>query len=321
MAHRKAQSARAPHAPAPPVVSGRWLLAAVGMALAGAVLCAWATLCLLFWQGSWQLLYHPAAAITRTPAAAGLAFEPVQFATTEAGRPRLSGWWIPAAAAAPFSSYTVLYLHSQNGNLSNTLSAMQTLHSVGLNVLAFDYRGYGQSQFVHPSEARWKQDAEWAIVYLTGTRHINPHALVLNGVDLGANLALEIASAHPELAGVVLESPLAAPVHAIFNDPRARLVPAHVLVLDRYDMNQPAANLRIPSLWIIGPGQGGAPQKPSAFDKVTAPKSLVWLTAGPEQQTDYAVALSRWLNGLAKHGAGPANSSAHSAQAPQSGVG
>ena len=318
MAHRKAQSPRAPHAPAPPVVSGRWLLAAVGMALAGAALCTWATLCLLFWQGSWQLLYHPAAAVTQTPASGGLAFEPVQFATTEAGRPRLRGWWIPAAPAAPFSGYTVLYLHGQSGNLSNTLSALETLHGVGLNVLAFDYRGFGQSQFAHPSEARWKQDAEWAIAYLTGTRHINPHALVLYGVDLGANLALEVAAAHSELAGVVLESPLPAPVNAIFNDPRARLVPAHVLVLDRYELSRPAAKLSIPSLWMIGPGQSGAPQKPSAFDKVTAPKTLVWLTAGPDRQKNYAAALSRWLDGIAHHSrnGGPAGTPAHSAQAP-----
>ena len=84
------------------------------------------------------------------------------------------------------------------------VDALARLHAVGVNVLAFDYRGYGQSAFVRPSEADLRQDAEWAFQYLSETRHIDRGAIVLDGEGLGANLALEVASAHPELAGVVL---------------------------------------------------------------------------------------------------------------------
>ena len=73
--------------------------------------------------------------------------------------------------------------------------------------MIFDYRGYGQSLFSHPSEARWRQDAEWALEYLTATRHVPAGAIVVDGSALGANLALEIAAAHPQLAGAVLQSP------------------------------------------------------------------------------------------------------------------
>ena len=65
--------------------------------------------------------------------------------------------------------------------------------TAGLNVFAFDYRGYGQSHFAHPSETRWREDAESALSYLTGTRHIPANAIILVGKDLGANLALEVA--------------------------------------------------------------------------------------------------------------------------------
>ena len=64
------------HSAAPPTVSGRWLLSAFAIVIPSAAFCAWAVLCLLFWQGSWQLLYHPTAAIARTPASGGLAFDP-----------------------------------------------------------------------------------------------------------------------------------------------------------------------------------------------------------------------------------------------------
>src|ERR1700739_1839216 len=109
------QAARHAAAP-PPTVSGRWLLGAIAVAATAAGLCAWGVLCLLFWQGSWQLLYHPTAAIARTPAAVGLTFDPVGFATTDTGAPQLTGWWIPAGSTARF---TVLYLHGQDGNLGD----------------------------------------------------------------------------------------------------------------------------------------------------------------------------------------------------------
>jgi hypothetical protein len=286
---------------APPTVSARWLLTAVGLALLAAAACAWGALCLLFWQGSWQLLYHPSSAITRTPASVSLPFNPVGFATTESGQPRLKGWWIPAAQDAPLSRFTVLYLHGQNGNLGNSVDTLANLHAVGLNVLAFDYRGYGQSQFAHPSEARWREDVEWALQYLTATRHVAPGSILLDGRELGANLALEVAAAHSDLAGVILESPMDTPLSAVFDDPRAHLVPAHFLVRDQYDLNAPASSLKVPSLWFLqsaGNSQSGRPEQLRAFEKVIAPKMQVWFSSSTTERTDFGKSLARWLDDL-----------------------
>ena len=298
MPHKKAPPQPAA---APTTVSGRWLMIAVSLATVGAGVCAWGALCLLFWQGSWQLLYHPTSAVTRTPASASLTFDPVGFATTDAGEPLLKGWWIPAAPDARFTRYTVLYLHGQNGNLGDTVDALASLHAVGVNVLAFDYRGYGQSQFVHPSETRWREDAESAVQYLTGTRHLAANAIILDGNDLGANLALEVGAQHPELAGIVLQDPLDSPANAIFNDPRAHMVPAHLLVSDRFDAASPAAALRLPSLWFLQsaqPGKGAPPGDPEAFKSLTAPKMLVWLDPASNAMKNMQDALSRWLDDL-----------------------
>ena len=288
---------------APPTVPGRWLLSAVGLTFVAAAFCAWGTLCLLFWQGGWQLLYHPAGVVARTPASLGVNFDPLRLAATDAGVLRLDGWWIPAAPGARFSRFTVLYFHGRNGNMGDNVAALARLHSAGVNVLAFDYRGYGKSVFARPSETRWRQDAEWALQYLTKTRQMSPGAMVLDGTGLGANLALEVAAAHPELAGVILESPLPDPMKPVFSDPRAALVPAHLLVRDRYGLNAPAAKLRIPSLWFYssaGPGLGG--NQPAAYGKVSAPKMLVWLPASPAAEKDYQDALARWLDSLSHRG-------------------
>jgi hypothetical protein len=296
------ESLRSPSSPRP-TVSGRWLLTAASLALLAAAVCAWGALCLLFWQGSWQLLYHPTSAVARTPASVGLIFDQVGFATTEAGEPQLKGWWIPAGPDARFSRYTALYLHGQTGNLGEAVDALAALHGAGVNILAFDYRGYGQSQFTRPSEIHWREDAEGALKYLTGTRHEAADTILLDGKDLGANLALEVGAEHGELAGVVLESPLDAPVDAIFRDPRAHLVPAHLLVRDRFDAKAAAAALRIPSLWFLQAavqGPGGTSGNREAFQKVNAPKMLVWLTPSPDAKKDYGNALARWLGDLPK---------------------
>lgn len=250
----------------PPTVSGRWILGALAITLPAALFCTWAVFCLFFWQGSWQLLYHPTSPITRTPASVGLAYDPVSFATTEDGIAQLQGWWIPASGA----QYTALYLHDERGNLGDTVETLKTIQQTGLNVLAFDYRGYGQSRFERPSEAKWWQDAEWALAYLTGTRHVDPHSIVIIGSGLGADVGLEVAAAHPELAGIVLDEPVASPVNVIFNDPRAKLVPAHLLVRDRYDLDDSAEKLRVPSLWVMNGSQSGMP-----FNRVNAPKKRV----------------------------------------------
>ena len=268
------------------------------MAIAGALFCAWGTLCFLFWQGNWQLLYHPGSAVTRTPASVNLPFDSIGFASNTAGDPQLRGWWIPASSQARF---TALYLHGADGNLGDTVDALARLHASGLNILAFDFRGYGQSRFAHPSEARWREDADSAIGYLSGTRHLAINSIILVGKDLGANLAIETAAAHPDLAGVVLEQPLASPTQAIFSDARAHLVPAHWLVSDRWQTSSSAGNILIPSLWFYWTAERSAEleqDKPEAYERVPARKMLIWLTNAPDEQEQFRSALSSWLDQL-----------------------
>lgn len=297
--HSRPAGSRGPAQSAPPTVSGKWILSGLAIALLAAVLCAWGTLCILFWQGSWQLLYHPASAVTKTPANANLPFESVGFATNASGEPQLRGWWIPAASQPRF---TVIYLHGQTGNLSDIVPDLAPLRDAGLNVFAFDYRGYGQSHFAHPSEKRWREDAESALQYLTATRHLPVASIILIGRDLGANLALEVAAAHPDLAGVILEEPIASPTTAIFNDARAHLVPARLLVSDRWDTATAASNLLIPSLWLFSPsGETKSPHDiQKAYQAVPTRKTAVWLAQPLHQQQQFSRALSEFLDQLKK---------------------
>jgi len=277
------------HAPAFPNVSARWLISALGIVLLAIVAFAWLILCWLYWQGSWQFIYHPTSAITRTPASVNIPYEPVRFAATEAGAPQLFGWWIPATDSA----HTVLYLHGADGNLSDTLDTVALLHNQNLSILAFDYRGYGQSTPVHPSEKRLLEDAQSALDWLTGTRHVAPGSIVVYGSQLGANIALQLAANHGALAGVVLDEPLPDPLRPLFSDPRSRLVPAHLLVRDRYDLTKPAQSLKIPSLWLIALSTA-----PTAYHAITAPKTEVTLPSPIHANPALPTELKRWLDDL-----------------------
>src|SRR5450631_646094 len=163
-----AQKSTSPPSTAP-TVSVRWIATSMVLLLALAALCVWGVLCLTFWQGSWQLLYHPQSTIAKQPAQRGLAFNSIDFGATESGQPQLHGWWISAGLP---SRFTAIYLHGADGNIGDVVPALAPLHALSLNLLVFDYRGYGQSRFARPSEQNWHEDAESAIRYLNGTRHL-----------------------------------------------------------------------------------------------------------------------------------------------------
>jgi len=294
-----------------PNVSARWLLTAVAITLLGIVVCAWLSLCLLYWQGSWQLLYRPNATISRTPASVGLPFELEKFAATETGINRLTGWWLPAENAR----FTVLYLHGADGNLSDTLDMLAALHRENLNVFAIDYRGYGQSQAARPTEKQLRQDAEWALTWLTLTRQIPAKTIIAAGTGLGANLAAELASDHPELAGVLLDRPSSHHMDPILNDPRSRLVPARWLVHDQYDLFAATTKLETPSLWLLpkiaaGKATSGSsadlygsvqsPGTPSndAYHQTPGRKDVAWLTPPSLSDPHMDGILRRWLDDL-----------------------
>lgn len=279
-----------------PNVSVRWLLSAVAVTLLVAAGCAWMALCLLYWQGSWQLLYHPQRPITRTPASAGLEFEPVRFWANESGETRLTGWWIPSPAA----HFTMLYLHGADGNLSSDVDTLAALHRLGVNVFAVDYRGYGQSAAGKPSEAHLVEDAGQALTYLQQSRHLTASSIVVYGEGLGATVAAELArQPAAKIAGVVLADPVTDAMQPVFSDRRSHMVPAHWLVKDHYDLATAVSGLSAPSLWLI-PQSGTAPvEPPTAYQLAPSPKMSVVLRAPMTTNLNFVTEVSRWLDELA----------------------
>jgi uncharacterized protein len=286
---KKAVKSKPVTAPPPITVSGRWLAAAVGLALLASALFAYATLALLFYQGQWQLVLHPAKTIPATPLAK---FDEIHFDYTETGVARLDGWWIPADAGARWSGSTVLYLHGGAGSLSNYVDDLDALHTVGMNVFAFDYRGYGKSAGPHPDEARMTADSDAAWSYLTDTRHLDSRTVVFYGSGVGASLAAELAARHAP-AAVILDAPNEPARQIIGSDARAKLLPMWLLLNEKFDPAAALENLQVPKVFLDR--QGSKPRTEQLYREAASPKDYFEI-----KPAEYEETLKRFLDGILK---------------------
>lgn len=137
-----------------------------------------------------------------------VAFESVVFPGDQGQD--LHGWFLPCGPQGkdpkpqnPGAS-TLLFCHGNRGNLSDRVQSCLLYRSLGLNVFAFDYRGYGRSPGT-PSEQGLYSDAEAAWRYLVENRGIAANDIVILGRSLGGAVASHLAL-HTQPVAVVIEA-------------------------------------------------------------------------------------------------------------------
>ena len=118
---------------------------------------------------------------------------------------RLQMWWLPQPdPQAP----TLLYLHGTFRNLYQNLPKIESLRLAGFAVLAVDYRGWGDSTPLVPSEATIYADANVAWQQLV-LYQADPRKRVIYGHSMGSGVAVELASRRrvgTDYAALILES-------------------------------------------------------------------------------------------------------------------
>lgn len=173
----------------------------------------------------------------------GLPLEDVWFQASDGVR--LFGWYVEAAADRPI----ILWCHGNAGNIINRLDNLKLLYQLGLSIFLFDYRSYGKSQSVRPSEKGLYQDAYGAYDYLTRIRKVRWERIILFGRSLGASVVSELAVQRPASA-LILESPFPS-IEAV-----AKLhyggFPAHWLLDAEYRLIDRLPALSLPKLMIHG---------------------------------------------------------------------
>ena len=114
-------------------------------------------------------------------------------------------WWLPHADK---NAPSLLYFHGTFRTLYENLHKMEALRQAGFSVLAVEYRGWGLSSPIIPSEQTILQDADVAWMEL---QRLEPRASqrVLYGHSMGSGVAVHLASrlhAKTDYGALILES-------------------------------------------------------------------------------------------------------------------
>lgn len=280
-------------------MSGRWLLGAFLATLVAAAICVYLAICGMFYVGQWQFVFQPPkpsmAALPSTSQAMPL--EDIRFDYTETGLAQLDGWWIPAGAGAQHANAVLLICHSGNTSLAQELPMLQNLHSLGVNVFAFDYRGFGNSVPIHPSEHSVYADGIAALRYLTDTRHIAANRVFVYGDGIGAAVAVHLAQSAPQLsgsaAGVILENAKTSLLPQMLSEPRLQYLPVRLLFHNRFDIQGTVQSLENPKLFLVTDAEKSQPTM-QLFQDAAPPKQMIQVHAG--HGLDWAGAITSFLS-------------------------
>jgi alpha-beta hydrolase superfamily lysophospholipase len=152
---------------------------------------------------------HPLHTVPkRTPASFGLPFEDIRFRTADGLE--LAGWVVPHERARG----NVIFCHGHGRNRGHVAGLLETLHALGLNVLAFDFRGHGDSAG-HTSTFGHGEVADILAAAAYVHQRFPGQPLFLVGVSLGAAVSLQALPQLPNVQGVWVEGCFSHLTHAI----------------------------------------------------------------------------------------------------------
>jgi len=157
-------------------------------------------------------------------------------------------WKSPDPQAA-----TVLYLHGARWNLNGSAFRMTRWTEMGYSVLAIDYRGFGESTPLLPSESTAGADAAAGLRELA-RRQPDPARRIIYGHSLGGAIAIDLAARKdaPPYAGLIVESSFTS-IGAMVGTLKWGWIPgAGLLVTQPFDSLDKVAELRKPVLFMHG---------------------------------------------------------------------
>jgi abhydrolase domain-containing protein 17 len=170
----------------------------------------------------------------------------------------------------PEAEFTILYSHGNAEDLGYLLPILEQIRDAGFAVVAYDYRGYGQSTGGRPTVKGTIEDARAVYRYAVENLGVSHDRLILLGRSLGSGPTLELATRY-EAAGVVLESAFVSVIRVIT---RIRILP-----FDHYPNLERVRRLHRPLLVIHGTRDGVIPRWHGRrlFDAAPGPKWAYWV--------------------------------------------
>ena len=270
--------------------------------LVGALAIGYLGLLLLLRLSESRLLYAPGPSRTLEPPPPALGLSPERIEIPTADGVTLVAWAMRAPVPVVAGPW-LLICHGNGGNLSEAgrPEHYAGLRALGLNLLAFDYRGYGESGG-KPSEEGLYRDADAAYRYLREVRGVPPGRIVLFGHSLGSAVAIELAT-RVAAAGLVLDGALASVLD------RAQevypYVPVRWISRSRYPSIERIGRVTMPKLFLHARDDEVIPiaHGRRLYDAARPPKSFVPLAGGhgdafEADSAGYFGAIARFLQTL-----------------------
>ena len=250
---------------------------------------------------SWNedALVFPVDPRTRALAPPNPAFDlkPRRVETVTADGVRLVGW-IMANPEPADSSLWILIFHGNGENISNAgrTEHYLRLRGLGLNVLAFDYRGYGESEG-RPSEAGLYRDADAIWAFARDSLGVPSDRIVLFGHSLGTAVAVELASRTTPRA-VILEG--AFPSLTEVGRRLYPFVPVRLLARNRFASADIIGRVSSPTLFLHARGDNIVPPElgRALYELAPEPKRFVELAGGHNDA--YAADPSAYFGAIAR---------------------
>ena len=184
---------------------------------------------------------------------------------------QLHAWFLPSPDP---NAAVVLYLHGARWNLTGSVTRIERWRRLGYSVLAVDYRGFGRSSSVSPTEENAYQDAEAAWDYLA---KVAPgRARIIVGHSLGGAIAVELARRHPEAKGLVLEATLTSVQDMVDQSPWGFL-PVSLILTQKFDALSKIGEVRMPVMVAHGTRDSIVPIQMGErlYEAAHAPKKFV----------------------------------------------
>lgn len=147
----------------------------------------------------------------------------------------------------------ILYFPGNTGHRLFRRDELELLSSLNLDLIAFDYRGYGDNPG-RPGESEIAEDAEAIWRYATEIRGLNPDQILLYGESLGGAIATRLAAACCE-SGTPPRGLIVRSTFSTLADVGAHwfpYIPARWFVMEQYSSLTRIAKVSCPLLQLHG---------------------------------------------------------------------